>query len=55
MIATFNAEKVLCVHADLTETEFVENHPVGDDGQVVHEALVPLHIRSSIILVGLLI
>lgn len=30
-------------------------HPVGDEGQIVHEALVPLAVRSYIILVGLLI
>jgi hypothetical protein len=30
-------------------------HPVSGEGQIVHEALVPLEIRSYIILVGLLI
>ena len=30
-------------------------HPVSDDGQIVHEALVPLEVRSYIILLGLLI
>lgn len=30
-------------------------HPVSDEGQIVHEALVPLEIRSAIILLGLLI
>ena len=30
-------------------------HPVTGDGQIVHEALVPLEIRSYVILLGLLI
>lgn len=30
-------------------------HPVSDDGQIVHEALVPIEIRSYIIMAGLLI
>ncbi|PGF14154.1 hypothetical protein CP556_24300 [Natrinema sp. CBA1119] len=30
-------------------------HPVSGEGQIVHEALVPLEIRSYIILLGLLI
>ncbi|MFB6211814.1 MAG: hypothetical protein ABEI76_09775 [Halobacteriales archaeon] len=30
-------------------------HPVSGEGQIVHEALVPLRIRSYIILLGLLI
>lgn len=30
-------------------------HPVSGEGQIVHEALVPLGVRSSIILLGLLI
>lgn len=30
-------------------------HPVSDEGQIVHEALIPLRIRSYIILLGLLI
>ncbi|MFC6988956.1 hypothetical protein ACFQJD_09970 [Haloplanus sp. GCM10025708] len=30
-------------------------HPVSGEGQIVHEALVPLHIRSYIILLGLAI
>ncbi|MFB6122350.1 MAG: hypothetical protein ABEJ78_02685 [Haloferacaceae archaeon] len=30
-------------------------HPVTGEGQVVHEALVPLHVRSYIILLGLVI
>ena len=30
-------------------------HPVSGEGQVVHETLVPLGVRSSIILLGLLI
>ncbi len=30
-------------------------HPVSGEGQIMHEALVPLEIRSYIILAGLLI
>ncbi|WP_254831846.1 hypothetical protein [Haloglomus salinum] len=30
-------------------------HPVDGEGQIVHEALVPLEIRSYIIILGLLI
>ncbi len=30
-------------------------HPVTGEGQIVHEALIPLEIRSYIILLGLLI
>jgi cytochrome b561 len=30
-------------------------HPVSGEGQIVHEALVALHLRSYIILAGLLI
>jgi len=30
-------------------------HPVTGEGQIVHEALVPLEIRSYIILLGLVI
>lgn len=30
-------------------------HPVDSEGQIVHEALVPLEIRSYIIILGLLI
>jgi hypothetical protein len=30
-------------------------HPVSGDGQIVHEALIPLGIRSYITLAGLLI
>jgi hypothetical protein len=30
-------------------------HPVSGEGQIVHEALVPLEIRSYIILLGLLV
>jgi hypothetical protein len=30
-------------------------HPVTSDGQIVHDALVPLDIRAYIILLGLLI
>lgn len=31
------------------------SHPVTEDGQIVHEALVPIEIRSYIILAGILI
>ncbi len=30
-------------------------HPVTGEGQIVHEALIPLEIRSYIILLGLLV
>ncbi len=30
-------------------------HPVSGEGQIVHEALVPLEVRSYVILSGLLI
>ena len=30
-------------------------HPVSGEGQIVHEVLVPITVRSSIILLGLLI
>lgn len=30
-------------------------HPVTGEGQIVHEALVPLQVRSYIILLGLLL
>lgn len=30
-------------------------HPVTDEGQTVHEALIPLEIRSYVILLGLLV
>jgi hypothetical protein len=30
-------------------------HPVTGEGQIVHEALVPLHLRSYVILLGLLL
>ena len=30
-------------------------HPVSGEGQIVHEALVPLEVRSYIILLGLLV
>jgi hypothetical protein len=29
-------------------------HPVSGDGQIVHDALIPIEIRSYIILLGLL-
>ncbi len=31
------------------------SHPVTGEGQIVHEALVPIEIRSTIILLGLLL
>lgn len=31
------------------------SHPVTGEGQIVHEALIPIRIRSYIILLGLLI
>jgi hypothetical protein len=31
------------------------SHPVSGEGQIQHEALVPIEIRSGIILLGLLI
>jgi hypothetical protein len=31
------------------------SHPVSGEGQIVHEALIPLEVRSTIILLGLLI
>ncbi|WP_436925824.1 hypothetical protein [Halosimplex amylolyticum] len=30
-------------------------HPVSSEGQIVHEALVPLEVRSYIIVLGLLV
>jgi hypothetical protein len=30
-------------------------HPVSGEGQIVHETLVPLTVRSSIMLLGLLL
>ena len=30
-------------------------HPVTGEGQIVHEALVPIHLRSYVILLGLLL
>jgi hypothetical protein len=30
-------------------------HPVDGEGQIVHEALIPLEIRSYIIILGLLV
>ncbi|GAA0509237.1 hypothetical protein SAMN04488066_1164 [Halorubrum aquaticum] len=30
-------------------------HPVSGEGQIVHETLVPLSVRSSIMLLGLLL
>ena len=37
------------------ETLFGSPHAVTGDGQIVHEALVPLEIRSLIILAGLVV
>ncbi len=39
----------------LIEMLLGSTHPVSGEGQIVHEALVPLGLRSSIILLGLLI
>lgn len=39
----------------LLETVLGSTHPVTGEGQIVHEALVPIEIRSYIILAGLVI
>ncbi|MFB6360070.1 MAG: hypothetical protein ABEH59_01985 [Halobacteriales archaeon] len=39
----------------LLEMAFGAPHPVSGEGQIVHEALVPLALRSYIILAGLLV
>lgn len=39
----------------LLEMVLGSTHPVTGEGQIVHEALVPLDVRSLIILLGLLI
>lgn len=39
----------------LLEMALGAGHPVTGEGQIVHEALVPLAIRSYIILLGLLV
>jgi hypothetical protein len=39
----------------LIEMFLGSSHPVSGEGQIEHEALVPLEIRSYIILAGLLI
>jgi hypothetical protein len=39
----------------LLEMLFGSGHPVSGEGQIEHKALVPLEIRSSIILLGLLV
>jgi ABC-type Na+ efflux pump permease subunit len=39
----------------LLEMLFGSGHPVDGEGQIVHEALVPLEIRSYIILLGLVV
>jgi hypothetical protein len=37
------------------ETLFGSPHAVTGDGQIVHEALVPLELRSAIVLSGLVV
>ncbi|ACV47719.1 conserved hypothetical protein [Halomicrobium mukohataei DSM 12286] len=39
----------------LLEMLFGSGHPVDGEGQIVHEALVPLEVRSYIILLGLIV
>lgn len=39
----------------LVEMVAGSSHPVSSEGQIVHDALVPLEIRSYIIIAGLLI
>jgi hypothetical protein len=39
----------------LLEMFLGSTHPVSGEGQIEHEALVPLEVRSGIILLGLLI
>ncbi|MEF8812343.1 MAG: hypothetical protein V5A55_00760 [Halovenus sp.] len=39
----------------LVEMVAGSTHPVQSEGQIIHEALVPLDIRSYIILAGLLV
>ncbi len=39
----------------LLEIVLGAHHPVSGEGQVVHETLVPLGLRSSTILLGLLV
>ncbi len=39
----------------VVETLFGSPHAVTSEGQIVHEALVPLEVRSFIILAGLLV
>jgi len=39
----------------LLEMVLGSSHPVSGEGQIVHEALIPLRIRSYIVLLGLLI
>jgi len=39
----------------LLEMLLGSGHPVDGEGQIVHEALIPLEIRSYIILAGLLL
>ena len=39
----------------LLEMLLGSGHPVDGEGQIVHEALVPLEIRSYIIILGLVI
>jgi hypothetical protein len=39
----------------IVEMALGASHPVSGEGQIVHEALVPIEIRSYIIIAGLLI
>ncbi|MXR22247.1 hypothetical protein [Halobacterium bonnevillei] len=39
----------------LLEMFLGSTHPVSGEGQIEHEALIPLEVRSGIILLGLLI
>ncbi|MFP4590616.1 MAG: hypothetical protein ACLFMX_05610 [Halobacteriales archaeon] len=39
----------------LLDMLFGAGHPVGGDGQIEHDAVIPLEIRSMIILLGLLV
>jgi hypothetical protein len=39
----------------LLEMLFGAGHNVTEDGQIVHDALVPLEVRSYVIILGLLI
>jgi hypothetical protein len=39
----------------IVEMAIGSSHPVSGEGQIVHEALVPIEIRSYIIIAGLLV